>query len=112
MNAKRPAQYSGARLFGTFLHSHRFSGTLSSQLSAAKEHILTTVFLGVWLNSNISTLTSEGLKPYDVVTTACGKRVGLLGFLIDEPTAFPKGRFKVCTRAPSRGTLHMCSSSL
>ena len=33
-------------------------------------------------------------RPYDIVTTAGGWRVGLLGFLLDEPTAFRDKTFK------------------
>ena len=49
---------------------------------------------GVWLNSNMRSLTHPKLKPYDIVQTKSGFRIGLLGFLLDDPKEFRDGTFK------------------
>ena len=50
-------------------------------------------FKGVWLNSNIPGLAGT-FRPWDLVTTPGGRRVGLLGLLLCEPGAFRDGTFK------------------
>ena len=51
-------------------------------------------FKGVMLNTNVPGLLSDKvprMRPFDVVTTAAGRRLGLLGLLLDEPGAFRDG---------------------
>ncbi|EKX52827.1 hypothetical protein GUITHDRAFT_133256 [Guillardia theta CCMP2712] len=51
-------------------------------------------FRGVWLNSNMPSLFPDLTKRFDVVTTAGGVKLGLLGLVLQEPGAFRDSTFK------------------
>lgn len=60
-------------------------------------------FNGVVLCSNVPDLIAGGkspIKPWDIVTTPAGRRIGILGLLLDEPGAFRDGTFKGCAIDP------------
>ena len=53
---------------------------------------------GVWLNSNVPEL--KGTSPWDVVVTPQGRRIGLIGLLLNERGTFRDGTFKGLTIEP------------
>ena len=63
--------------------------TMASGLRELKRRV--AEFSGCWLNSNVPSLVHPQLKPYDVVTLPSGRRIGLLGLLLNEPGAFRDG---------------------
>jgi 5'-nucleotidase len=51
-------------------------------------------FGGKWLNSNMKGFKHPKLHEYDIVSTACGRRVALIGLLLDGKVGLKVGDFK------------------